>query len=75
MITLDMLRAVDIFAALDDDHCARLAMRAAEVTLAPGEYAVYTGETAAFFMVLAGSVALTKRIGGREQSIDAQTVG
>ena len=75
MITMDMLRAVDLFAAFDDEHFARLAMRAAEVTLAPGEYLVYQGETPAFFVILEGSVALTKRIGGREQPIATRTMG
>ncbi|CAA9250856.1 MAG: Thioredoxin reductase, partial [uncultured Chloroflexia bacterium] len=75
MITMDMLRSVALFAAFDDEHYARLAMRAAEVTLLPGEYLIYQGEAPAFFVILAGKLALTKRIGGREQPIATRTIG
>ena len=75
MITIDILRAVELFAALDDDHCARLVLRAAEVTLATGEYVVYEGEHPALFVVLAGSIAMTKRMGGREQAIAVRVMG
>ncbi len=75
MITTEMLRSVALFAPFEDEHFARLATRAAEVTLGPGEFIVYTGEVPAFVVILAGSFALSRRIGARDHPVGVRTAG
>ncbi|MVN77472.1 cyclic nucleotide-binding domain-containing protein [Hymenobacter sp. HMF4947] len=75
MITLDTIRPVPLFAALDEVQRARVADHAAELLLNPGEYAVYEGEMPAFFFILAGTLEMTKQVGLVEQVVRACNVG
>lgn len=67
MITADELRTVKIFACLEENERQRLATKAADVRIEPGEYLIREGETPHFFVILEGRLALTKDILGRSQ--------
>ena len=49
MITPDEVRGVPLFSAVDDEHIRRVAARAADVRLSPGDWAAREGEPGAFF--------------------------
>jgi thioredoxin reductase (NADPH) len=75
MITTDELRAIPLFAALDDKELAYLARTAADIQLSPGEYAVHESETRAFFAVVEGKLEVTKIIDGVETVIGVRGPG
>jgi thioredoxin reductase (NADPH) len=60
MVTADEIRDVAVFADLGPDDRARLARAAADITLAPGEYAAYEGEERALFALLQGRIEAIK---------------
>jgi len=67
MITAEELQQVSIFECLDGPERQRLAQKAADVRLAPGDWLIREGETASFFVILEGRLALSKDILGRVQ--------
>jgi len=69
MLTVEDIRAIPLFSALGPRELEHLAHKAADIHLAPGEYAVHEGEERALFVVLSGKVEVTKRIDGIERSI------
>ena len=70
MITSDLLRAVPLFASLDDAALQEVAAAAADVSLVADEWLVHEGELPAFFVLLAGELEVTKTMAGREQVIN-----
>src|ERR1700734_4091675 len=64
MITADELKTVKIFGCLEETERHRLAQKAADVRLQPGEWLIREGETPHFFVILEGRLALTKDILG-----------
>jgi len=69
MLTVEDIRAIPPFSELGPRELEHLAHKAADIHLAPGEYAVHEGEERALFVVLAGRIEVTKRIDGIERSI------
>lgn len=58
MFTTQELQQAKIFAYLDEDYRARLAHTVADVQLKPGEWFVWEGEPACFFVVLEGRLRI-----------------
>ena len=56
MITADEIGSIAIFAGLADADRERLARAAADISLAPGEYAAHEGGERALFAVLGGTI-------------------
>jgi thioredoxin reductase (NADPH) len=75
MITPDDVRAVPLFARLDDAEVARLAHRAADLRLQRGEYVVHEGDGRALFVILEGDGEVTKSIDGIERVIGRRGAG
>lgn len=67
MITPEEVRAVPLFATVDDEQIRRVAARAADVRLSAGDWAAREGEPGAFFVLLEGCIEITKLVGGRQQ--------
>ncbi len=66
MITPELLRTRSLFASLAEEDLVRLAQAAADVRLESGEFLIREGERLDFFVLLEGSLRLTKEILGRE---------
>ena len=56
MVTADEIGSIAIFAGLSEADRERLARAAADITLAPGEYAAHEGGERALFAVRTGPV-------------------
>ncbi len=69
MISPAELKAIPIFACLDDAERQRLADRAADVRLQADEWLIREGEVASFFVLVEGEVLVVKDILGRSQDI------
>jgi signal transduction histidine kinase len=67
-VTLDELRAIDLFEGLDDDLLAEWAEAAEELTFSPGDYLMRVGETCVpFKLLLDGKVDGLLPVDGREE--------
>jgi thioredoxin reductase (NADPH) len=66
VITAEMLADLPVFAAFDDAVRAEIADKAADLHLLAGEYLVHEGDEAYFFVVLDGTMQVTKRVGAVE---------
>jgi thioredoxin reductase (NADPH) len=64
MITTKLLQRRNLFSSLAPNMVAGLAAKAADIRLAPGAWLAREGERLAFFVVLNGSLELTKEIEG-----------
>jgi thioredoxin reductase (NADPH) len=64
MVTADEVGAIEVFADLARADRDRLARAAADVSLAPGEYAAHEGAERALFGVLEGRIEATKLVDG-----------
>jgi len=69
MLTVDEIRAIPLFAELPEAELARLSRTAADIQLAPGEFAVSEGGEGALFAVLAGRIEVVKRFDGIERTL------
>jgi len=67
MITSEEVRVVPLFSAVDDEQIRRVAARAADVRLSPGDWAAREGEPGAFFVLLDGCIEITKLVGAQLQ--------
>jgi len=52
MITAEELRQVQIFECLAEPERQRLAQKAADVRLSPGDWLIREGETSSFYVIL-----------------------
>jgi thioredoxin reductase (NADPH) len=75
VLTIEELASVPLLSPLSAAELEQLARRAADIHLAPGEYAVHEGDERALFVVLAGKIEVTKRIDGIERTIGWRTPG
>ena len=66
MITAELLTHVPLLAGIEESELESVAARMADVPLRTGDWLIQEGEVAAFFIVLSGSLAVTKRVGGHE---------
>jgi thioredoxin reductase (NADPH) len=75
LITAESLTHIPLFAFLPEDERASLASRAADVRLQRDEYLLVEGQTAAFFALLEGNVAILKSAGGYEHVLGTYKPG
>ena len=69
MITADLLTRIPLFAGLPEDERSSLAARAADVRVQKDEWLLVEGQSAAFFGLLEGRLAVIKAIGGRDHHV------
>lgn len=67
MITSRDLEKVPLFAGVDEKELRRLASRAADISVEPGEWLIREGEEPRFFVILEGELEATKEIRGQRQ--------
>ena len=75
MVTTEELGAIELFAVLSPDERERLARAAADITLAPGEYAAHEGEERALFAVLEGRIQPVKLTDGIARVVGERAPG
>ncbi len=75
MITADMLTDLEIFASLTPAERSDIALKAADVHVGRGEYVVREGQEPYFYVLLAGKLSVTKRVGTHELILDARERG
>lgn len=69
MVTPEDLQKVPIFACLEPKDRERLARKAADIRLEPGEWLIREGEQPYFFVLLEGELKMVKDVLGRAQEI------
>ena len=75
MVTADEISSIAIFAGLSEADRERLARAAADLTLAPGEYAAHEGADRALFAVLDGRIEAVKLVDGIPRVVGERQVG
>ena len=75
MITPDVLHALPLFAGLSAERLAHVAERAADIPLDKGDYVIHEGEAPSFFVVIEGSLEITKRSGTIERVVGVRCPG
>ncbi len=75
MVTPEEIGRVAVFAALDSAARERLSRAAADLTLAPGEYAVHEGEDQALFALIEGRIEPIKIVDGIERPVGERLPG
>ena len=75
MVTPDEIGSIAIFAGLSEADRERLARAAADITLAPGEYAAHEGAERALFAVLDGRIEAVKLVDGIPRVVGERHVG
>ena len=75
MITSAELEKVPLFAGVEEQERRRLARRAADIHLEPGEWLIREGEEPRFFVILEGELEAIKYIVGRSQVLGRSSVG
>jgi thioredoxin reductase (NADPH) len=75
MITDDEVRAVPLFAALEDEQLRRIAARAADMRVGAGDWAAREGEAGAFYVLLEGRLEITKAVGGQQEQLAIREAG
>jgi thioredoxin reductase (NADPH) len=69
MVTADEIEGIKVFEALDPAARERLSRVAADISLAPGEYAANEGDDRALFAVLEGLIEPVKLVDGIERVV------
>ncbi len=75
MVTTEEIEQVALFAALDPAQREQLSRIAADITLAPGEYAVHEGGERALFAVLEGRIEPVKQVDGIDRVVGVRHPG
>jgi thioredoxin reductase (NADPH) len=75
VVTADEIGSIAIFAGLAEADRERLARAAADLTLAPGEYAAHEGGERALFAVLDGTIEAVKLVDGIPRVVGERRVG
>ncbi len=75
MISSSELKALPVFASLDELGCRRLAERAADIRLHPGEWLLREGEMAGFYVLLEGNLQLVKEVLGQPMELRSYKAG
>jgi thioredoxin reductase (NADPH) len=75
MVTAEEIGSIAIFARLPEVDRERLARAAADITLAPGEYAAHEGADRALFAVLHGRIEAVKLVDGIPRVVGERQVG
>jgi thioredoxin reductase (NADPH) len=69
MLTVEDVRGIPLFSALQASELERLARTSADLHLSPGEFAVPEGGERALFAVLSGKIEVVKTIDGIERTL------
>src|SRR5690348_16482305 len=75
MITVSELRAIPLFAGVDDDALEQLARTVADIRVRTDEYAAHEGESRALIVVIEGKCDVTKVVEGVERTIGMRRPG
>ena len=76
MLTIEDVRAIPLFSALEEPELEHLAQTSADLHLAAGEYAAHEGgEERALFAVLSGKIEVVKSFDGVERTLGWRVVG
>src|SRR4051795_11315850 len=75
MVTAEEIGQVPLFASLDPAQCERLSRIAADIELAPGEYAADQGSERALFAVLAGKIEPVQHVDGIARAVGVRHPG
>ncbi|SFR71734.1 thioredoxin reductase (NADPH) [Agromyces sp. CF514] len=75
MITVEVLRAIPIFAPLPAEALGYLAGAVEDIRLVPGEYFAHEGDERALFVVVEGGAEITKIVNGDERVIGTRRPG
>ena len=75
MITPEDVGGIAVFAGLDDAQRERLARAAADITLAPGEFAAHQGSERALFGLLEGRIEAVRLADGIEEIVGRREPG
>jgi thioredoxin reductase (NADPH) len=75
VVTADEIGQVAVFETLEAADRERLARVAADISLAPGTYAVHPGDERALFAVLEGAIEAVRVVDGIEQVVGTRGVG
>ncbi len=75
MVTSEEIGRIPLFADLDPAACDQLARVAADISLAPGEYAAHEGEDRALFALLDGKIEPVKTVDGVERVVGERFPG
>ena len=75
MVTAEEIGRIAVFADLEPADCERLCRVAADISLAPGEYAVHEGDGPALFGVLEGRIEVVRLVDGVERVIGERRPG
>jgi len=75
MVTAEEIGSIAIFAGLAEADRERLSRAAADITLAPGEYAAHEGADRALFAVLDGKIEAVKLVDGIPRVVGERQVG
>ena len=75
MVTVDELRAVPLFANLEEPDLEWLCRVMADITLSPGEYVVHDGDPPALFALLEGQGEAVKVVDGEDTVIGTRKPG
>src|SRR5215211_1840396 len=75
MVTAEEIEGIKVFETLEPDARERLSRVAADITLAPGEYAANEGDDRALFAVLDGLIEPVKLIDGIENVVGQRHQG
>src|SRR4029077_17773662 len=69
MLTVDEVRSIPLFSALQVGELERLAATSADLHLAAGEFAVHEGGDRALYAVLSGKIEVVKLFDGIERTL------
>jgi thioredoxin reductase (NADPH) len=75
MITSRELEKIPLFAGVEEQERRRLARRAADIHLEPGEWLIREGEEPRFFVILEGELEAVKDIVGKRQMLGLSVAG
>jgi thioredoxin reductase (NADPH) len=75
MVMPEEIGSIAVFAGLSDADRERLSRAAADITLAPGEYAAHEGGERALFAVLEGRIEAVKLVDGIPRVVGERQVG
>jgi thioredoxin reductase (NADPH) len=75
MVTPEEIARIKVFAALSERDLGRLSQVAADILLAPGEFAAYEGGERALFGLLEGRIEAVKRVDGADKVVGERKPG
>jgi thioredoxin reductase (NADPH) len=75
MITSAELEKIPLFVGVEEQERRRLARRAADISLEPGEWLIREGEEPRFFVILEGELEAVKDIVGQRQVLGRSMTG